>query len=1179
MRKQRPANDRNSDELKSWELPGTESNQPASCPLLATAKLLPIRYGRVEVPPEGKAAGMPYELKSRPLGYRLLREGYIYILDESAESLDEYVFEDGTLSGHNEGKLEYPLDHVLYACFTEVRLTDKKKAQVLDSQSERAHFMQKIDLPNASPVSGGEHLLTLDQASQWVAEFAEDYEPEMPDGGNPQEYEPYYWENQPYYHKTRLGKLLSQQEIEDPSDCLCIVLRDDVGVMLDLAQHQNDVVGWLEEWTLGPDGTRSVERDYMLGTIIESITVMDDAAVIGFMRSHSDSDVQSMISNLNELQQDEQARTISALTDWLNTDSDDGRGIGATTQSHPTELKAQLDKIREDANRANYLVIADRLNQVTEDYYTRRALASVEQGFVDEHIEAIKKLKKQHNANLRNTLNGVGFGKQGINDLIDRPGMNEFMQAQREKLARWQTELALVTEDRTSLIADSRFQSAAWYFDPDDEGQVGSSLMLEYQCLKDVCRTDEAAEKIAEWMEQEPQYSRPMFYTLPLSEQVSGAELVTTYASITSAGYGIVTRAKEYSESLFKAEAGRLPALESMSEEIRLNAAAIGDALSPAISLSIASTMEDIYRGLDADRMPSLDEIFRNLSFFLKGKLLEAARSGRVEFRLASAEELEEFKVNLHKIMQLNEQISDVNSEHDKVKSTHGHRSETAKQLVDQFHSLRDEQRLLGERLAAALSPIDESDPRISLAPPDAANGKAAVSIILSAAADQREVGRVVQSIRSGAPAVPAANALGDGIGVAIFFVQLANFGGALEEFIKSKNAFGSGKNSFTPVVEAFAGSSAAGLACAQGIVDSALGARAQQLANAWKGTELKGVHAQMGRMHAFLGGFAYVTGFIASGFSINKHRSNWLDAVKAGNQQAEYAAITAMIGSGGLAATNTVGAVSSLSAWRQVASAGREAAQTLGGDVAKARATAWAATGPRLASLFARLNLFGLAFTVIELGSTWYYNYNTRSQLDEWISSTPWSNDPRKKRDHVIDDYLAALEQTRDWLTLTRAGKNDDGRQGFHLNFYGLPADALKKPITGAPSRKVSLACWLVQPEAGWWVFSRDPETWVRAMAPMSETLWVNEQADFLRVGFFPPKHQKTEHGRETSELALMVKIESLHTEERYTGSVYMLRIKPDSEFPLLPVQEAPVEPAVWWELDWPFVPIEAVA
>lgn len=56
------------------------------------------------------------------------------------------------------------------------------------------------------------------------------------------------------------------------------------------------------------------------------------------------------------------------------------------------------------------------------------------------------------------------------------------------------------------------------------------------------------------------------------------------------------------------------------------------------------------------------------------------------------------------------------------------------------------------------------------------------------------------------------------------------------------------------------------------------------------------------------------------------------------------------------------------------------------------------------------------------------------------------------------------------------------------------------------------------------------------------------------------------------------MVKIETLEPDEQYTGSVYMLRIKPDSEFPLLPVQEPPKEQAIWWELDWPYASLEAV-
>ncbi len=91
-------------------------------------------------------------------------------------------------------------------------------------------------------------------------------------------------------------------------------------------------------------------------------------------------------------------------------------------------------------------------------------------------------------------------------------------------------------------------------------------------------------------------------------------------------------------------------------------------------------------------------------------------------------------------------------------------------------------------------------------------------------------------------------------------------------------------------------------------------------------------------------------------------------------------------------------------------------------------------------------------------------------------------------------------------------------------------------------------------------------------------DTLEVTESANYLQIGFLSPPHEETEHGIVTSELALMVKIESLQSNQRYVGDVYMLWIKPDSKFPLSPVQEPPKENPIWHELDWPNVPLEAV-
>ncbi|MFT7366084.1 MAG: hypothetical protein ACI9OW_000980 [Marinobacter psychrophilus] len=117
-------------------------DEPGSCPLLKSVHLLPIRYGRVEVAPVDTGPGYPYALTSRPVGYRLLKNGHIYVLDAGVggdaggdtnrEKLHEYLYKDGELTGHNGGKLEYPTSHTLYVAFSEIAWTAQRESQVLD---------------------------------------------------------------------------------------------------------------------------------------------------------------------------------------------------------------------------------------------------------------------------------------------------------------------------------------------------------------------------------------------------------------------------------------------------------------------------------------------------------------------------------------------------------------------------------------------------------------------------------------------------------------------------------------------------------------------------------------------------------------------------------------------------------------------------------------------------------------------------------------------------------------------------------------------------------------------------------------------------------------------------------------------------------------------------------------
>ncbi|MGP4847428.1 toxin VasX, partial [Marinobacter sp. 1Y8] len=120
-RKQRPADDRESGILKAFEETDVPEEEGVSCPILTKVTLLPLRYGRVESLVPGLSP--PYELKSRPLGIRMIRDGFIYVLDEADHALHEYEHSDGVISGHNGGRLDYDKTHTLYVCFSDIAWT------------------------------------------------------------------------------------------------------------------------------------------------------------------------------------------------------------------------------------------------------------------------------------------------------------------------------------------------------------------------------------------------------------------------------------------------------------------------------------------------------------------------------------------------------------------------------------------------------------------------------------------------------------------------------------------------------------------------------------------------------------------------------------------------------------------------------------------------------------------------------------------------------------------------------------------------------------------------------------------------------------------------------------------------------------------------------------------------
>ncbi|MGY1893617.1 toxin VasX, partial [Pseudomonas sp. SDT291_1_S447] len=126
---------------------------------------------------------------------------------------------------------------------------------------------------------GGEHLLTVEQTRQWLAEVAAGAEPvaetdatRMPavqvSDAPEHEREPYLWEQPRRFREAHIGEFLGRVRGPYQDDTLFLLVNDDLGVMRDLAEYQDTVVGWVEEWS----NSGNNERDYLLASYIESLS-------------------------------------------------------------------------------------------------------------------------------------------------------------------------------------------------------------------------------------------------------------------------------------------------------------------------------------------------------------------------------------------------------------------------------------------------------------------------------------------------------------------------------------------------------------------------------------------------------------------------------------------------------------------------------------------------------------------------------------------------------------------------------------------------------------------------------------------------------------------------------------------------------------------------------------------
>ncbi|MBX8531231.1 hypothetical protein K5D32_16295 [Pseudomonas cichorii] len=1153
-------------------------------------QLVPLRYGLVNgtaLDPSNEIP-VPYKLGTRPLGIRLLRDGWLYVIDSQNDELSEYRIIDGLVSAMlwqgadvqsdtrdqpiKKPVLTFSTRSTLYITYSEIQWTAKKCHQVLKDKSERKLFMQAVDLSKANCETGGPSLLTPALAERWLAEVAtarvqneqkakdeaalkadvDAQNAERRKRNEPQiqvttlesvtvhatpenERKPYLWEIPERFRETSMTPLSSCIEAEYRQDVLYLVVDDHIGVLRDLANYQDQVVEWISTWANGGPQEGANERDYLLACYIESLTQLTQGDISGLADASDDPGIKRMLGDLEKRKDPEKSTTRQAMLEYLNKG-----GLMAPPKGSPVppELNRQQREIFNDPMYQESVASTMAVNRALEDterrYYTREHFKTSPQDFVETHFEALIKLGKEQDRRIRDVLKGAKMGQRGVNDLIDREAMDNALFEHRASLTRWNKLLDQITADRTTMICTGRFHKSAWYYDPKNTKQVGQAFTTEYACLKDFCRSDEACDSALKYLEEKPQFSRPMFYALPYSEQTA---VWVQYAFAQTAGITLFNNLPEHLKSLKEIEEHRLPALDQLPEDTRAVADAAQQTMSPALKRGMEKVLADFDQVLKGQAMPDLDQMFRRLPKALPTRILDAAKREGVTFTVASDAEKEALRSTLKDLFEEREHLKTLTRKREVAKGNAGHKSPGALQLQADIQIAKKQLEGTEARLAGALSPIGDL-PDNSVRLYGATPVRAGITVVFPAA-NHQEISGLMKNFRSGVKAAPKQNLMGDGAALLLFFAQALNLRQvAIETANQPKD-----KRVLLPVISAAVSTGAAGFAAAQGIVDTALTARSSLLAKGLQNNAIEHLYVQMGKLHIGLGVTTYGLGIIAAAISLNNYQNSWEQAVRSGNEGAQTGAMMSMAGSGGLLASNAYGIGNTLQATYTVLAAEQGAART----------AAWAISGARLSSVFFRANLAGALFTALELGGNFIYNYYNTSSHDQWLQSTPWGQDTSKRKSLRLAEYQRSLieimqtpsvqvgriEHDSWWKNLLLRAKIGD----IHLLLPGLDTGAFLAPLAGKSSYQLKIGAYrintIIMDRA------RTTEHWEILSEPVVARLRrIEDNQVVLCVGY--PETNERIVGSSGEELMLVVAIQSTSPNGQPQQRTHYIRLDP---------------------------------
>ncbi|MHC8361319.1 toxin VasX [Pseudomonas sp. LS2P72] len=1020
------------------DLPRTDGKcATGGCPQMKQKlQLIPLRYGLVERLDPSAEISLPYKTVSRPLGIRLLRDGWLYVIDNTTGYLHEYEVKNGVVTkciwkgkeatqdkrtgSAGENALIFTRGSALHIAYAEVQWTAAKCSQMLKSSKERDLFMQKVNLAKGDVEKGGPHLLTDKQAEKWIAEVAEKPATQAPPAGaHPEESKDYVWENQTGLFKAaQLGTIKKPLLAAYEKDHFYLVFKDSIGVMRDLAEHQDKVVGWIDEWVVKEKN----DLRYSIGNYIETLMVVSEKSA----RQSGTSDA------LFEKTTPEQRQKIY---DYVNSRNEYD---GARTST--TDLPQRVSRVRVPNPKAGaaYKVMNTKKQEMID------SLGKNLYNDLEDDIEVLE--DKSHAA-----VQGKGLGARGIHDLVRYGEMNKYLETERSHLKRWTARLNRITDDRVGLFTKSEYHMSAWYFDADVLDQLMSALVTEQNCVRDICRTEVSMKFVGEYFHGAPYFSMPGF-----ASRLDEAFLLKKAGDLGK----WLDDANNLNGGLTDAQTrlNEVGTLMGRHWTVNLNPSAldishaVNAAYSPAIALRLQNWLSEIQNNLNGPELKAhLDKISTHSNRAHRLGALYALKHGGATLKVSSVQDREIFLGrldNLGKLLITEEKtLNDrdharkeskrrVASTDEQGKTKKANAKTEEVELNRQLLTVRKERATITAKIQESLTATNTLS-----------SGFIGVQLKIDAA-QQSLLNNEIQRLKIG-----ALRSYGEPGGTTILtssFVPMAAFLFQAWNFREALDAWGkvSGNTTLKDNVVffgAFTGVVSAALSVYQNsyiaLVDK--GFKATVASTGGRGGALFMV--KLGKLGLGLGAVIAPLGLLSSIGTTLDNWNKWTDALLTGTAGEKAGALLALTGDVGNTSVMGIATAKSL---RDVGSVGRIYMTTPRADRVVAVGRAWGTKGVRFLSFSSRLTPWSLGFTALQLGGEALYNYFNLDDQQRWMQGSCWGIE-NKQWDMAKHAQGLAEVNLRPIITdagIVKRQLDGNGVRTFGITFPGISLEKLSE-------------------------------------------------------------------------------------------------------------------------------------